>query len=184
MASSTLHQRKILQHTRIQKIRRLQWSSAYRNTHKLAVNKAMFTNSMMITLKASVATCSPHRWHAMGTRSTMAAARQSKGVHAYMGATAFGVSNLVFVTGGGTKVSTYRDPKTGSPHKGLRAEEFIKDVLPLLLKVGNMLFKGTRRADSWDPTARQCPSPRRCKDSGLPLARNGREVGGRATSIP
>jgi len=141
--------RKTLQHTRIQKIRRLKWSKAYRNTHKLAFSKVMFTDSKIFTLNPSIATCSAQRWHAMGTRSSVAPARQSKGVHVYMGATSFGVTNLVFVTGGGTKVSAYSNPKTGSTHKGVCAEEYQKDVLPHLLKEGNMLFKGTRWADSW-----------------------------------
>ena len=141
--------RKVLQHSRIQRIRRLKWSTKYRNTHKLAFNKVMFTDSKIFTLNPSTATCSSHRWHAMGTRSVVAPARQSKGLHVYMGATSFGVTNLVFVTGGGTQVSAYRNPKTGSPHKGVCAEEYQKDVLPLLLKEGIRLFKGTRWADSW-----------------------------------
>jgi transposase len=76
--------RKTLQHTRIQKIRRLKWSKAYRNTHKLAFSKVMFTDSKIFTLNPSIATCSAQRWHAMGTRSSVAPARQSKGVHVYM----------------------------------------------------------------------------------------------------
>lgn len=141
--------KKILHHTNTQKNRRLKWSSSYKNTHKLAFSKVMFTDSKIFSLNPSAATCSGLRWHAMGTRSTVAPVRQSKGVHVYMGATQFGVTKLVFVTGGGTKVSAYRDPKTGWPHKGVCAEEYQKDVLPALLREGNMLFKGTRWADSW-----------------------------------
>jgi len=66
-----------------------------------------------------------------------------------MGSTPFGVTRLIFVTGGGTQSSSYCNPKTGGPHKGVCAEEYQKDVLPILLSEGRRLFKGTRWEGSW-----------------------------------
>ena len=172
--------KKTLQHTSAQKIRRLKWSSVCRNTLKLAFNKVMFTDSKIFTLNPSAATCSGQRWHAMGTRSTVAPARQSKGVHVYMGATSFGVTKLVYVTGGGTKVSAYRNPKTGSTHKGVCAEEYQKDVLPILLREGNKLFRGTRWADSW---ILQQDNARPHVDAGT-MAFLQQEMGGRLLEWP
>ena len=141
--------RKVLQHSVLQTSNRLKWCKYTMNTQRLSFQKVMFTDSKLFTLHPSAATCSAQRWHATGKRPTVAPARHSKGVHVYMGATAFGVTNLVFVTGGGTKLSPYWNPKAKSVYRGVCAEEYQKEVLPILLKEGNRLFKGTRWAQNW-----------------------------------
>ena len=141
--------RKILQHSVVQRSNRVKWCKHIRNTQRLSFQKVMFTDSKLFTLHPSAATCSAQRWHATGKRPTVAPARHSKGVHVYMGATAFGVTSFVFVTGGGTKLSTYWNPKAKSVYRGVCAEEYQKEVLPILLQEGKRLFKGTRWAHSW-----------------------------------
>jgi hypothetical protein len=59
-----------------------------------------------------------------------------------MGATAFGVTSLVFVTGGGTKSSSYWNSKARSVYRGVCAEVYQKEVLPILLQEVKRLFKG------------------------------------------
>lgn len=141
--------REILQHTEVQKTNRVNWSRHYRNTQRLSFKKVMFTDSKIFTLHPSAATCSAQRWHVRGKRPTVAPARHSKGLHVYMGATAFGVTQLVFVTGGGTKASSYWNPKAKSIYKGVCAEEYQKEVLPILLREGHRLFKGSQWAHDW-----------------------------------
>lgn len=58
-----------------------------------------------------------------------------------MGATAFGVTKPIFVTGGGTKASAYTNPKTGTHHTGVCAKEYQNDVLPRLLSEGKRLLR-------------------------------------------
>jgi len=99
--------RKILQHSVAQRSKRVRWCKHIRNTLRLSFQKVMFTDSKLFTLHPSAATCAAQCWHATGKRPTVAPARPSKGLHVYMGATAFGVTSLVFVTGGGTKLSSY-----------------------------------------------------------------------------
>jgi transposase len=141
--------RKILRHTEVQKTNRVNWSRYYRNTQRLSFQKVMFTDSKIFTLHPSAATCSAQRWHPIGKRPTVAPARHSKGLHVYMGATALGVTKLVFVTGGGTKSSSYWNPKAKSAYKGVCAEEYQKEVLPSLLEEGQRLFKGSQWAHYW-----------------------------------
>jgi hypothetical protein len=141
--------RKVLQHSVIQTSNRVKWCKYTSKTQRLSFQKVMFTDSKLFTLHPSAATCSAQRWHATGKRPTVAPARHSKGVHVYMGATAFGVTSLVFVTGGGTKFSPYWNPKAKSVYRGVCAEEYQKEVLPILLQEGNRLFKGTRWAQNW-----------------------------------
>jgi len=138
--------RKFLQHSVLQTSNRVKWCKYTINTHRLSFQNVMFTDSKVFTLHPLVATCSAQRWHATGKRPTVAPARHSKGVHVYMGATAFGVTGLVFVTGGGTKLSPYWNPKAKSVYRGVCAEEYQKEVLPILLQDSNRLFKGTRWA--------------------------------------
>ena len=133
--------RKILQHSVLQRSNRVKWCKHIRNTLRLSFQKVMFTDSKLFTLHPSAATCSAQCWHAPGKRPTVAPARNSKGVHVYMGATAFGVTSLVFVTGGGTKSSSYWNSKARSVYRGVCAEEYQKEVLPILLQEGKRLFK-------------------------------------------
>ena len=65
-------------------------------------------------------------------------------VQAYLGVTVFGPTKPVFVTGGGSQKSTYTDPKTGKPMQGVGSEEYVENVLPVLLSEGNKLFGGSR----------------------------------------
>ena len=141
--------KRVLAHNPVQRVKRRNLSVKYRKTEKLAFSKVMFTDSKLFSLNPSAATCSARQWHAIGKRPTVCPSRQSKGVHVYMGATAYGVTNPIFVTGGGTKVSAYTNPKTGTPHTGVCAKEYQQDVLPRLLSEGKRLFRGTRWANSW-----------------------------------
>ncbi len=141
--------KRVLNHKPVQRVKRRKFSVKYRRTKKLAFSKVMFTDSKLFSLNPSAATCSARQWHPIGKRPTVSPSRQSKGVHVYMGATAFGVTKPIFVTGGGTKASAYTNPKTGTHHTGVCAKEYQNDVLPRLLSEGKRLFKGTRWANSW-----------------------------------
>lgn len=141
--------KRVLKHTIEQKKERHRLALEHRKRERVAFSRVMFTDSKLFSLNPSAATCSTRQWHPIGQRPLVSPARQSKKVHVYMGATAYGVTNLIFVTGGGTQVSAYSKPKAGTLHTGVCAREYQNDVLPRLLSEGKRLFKGTRWASSW-----------------------------------
>jgi transposase len=132
-----------------QRSRRVKWCVTHRNTQKLAFSKVLFTDSKIFTVHPTTGTARAATWHHVGRRPSVAPGRHSKGVHAYMGVSLTGATRLIFVTGGGSQSSPYKDPKCNQLFKGVCAKEYQEIVLPSLLKDGDEMFKGTRWADNW-----------------------------------
>lgn len=66
-------------------------------------------------------------------------------LHVYMGATAYGVTELIVVTGGSTQNRKWLNKK-GGLYKGVSAAEYRHEVLPKLMDAGQRLFaKGRKR---------------------------------------
>jgi transposase len=132
-----------------QRSRRVQWCVTQRNTQKLAFSKVLFTDSKIFTVHPTTSTARTATWHHVGRRPSVAPGRYSKGVHAYMGVSLHGMTRIIYVTGGGSQSSPYKDPKSNQFYKGVCAKEYQDVVVPILLEDGDELFKGTRWADSW-----------------------------------
>ena len=132
-----------------QRSRRVKWCVTHRNTQKLAFSKVLFTDSKIFTVHPTTGTARAATWHHVGRRPSVAPGRHSKGVYAYMGVSLTGATRLIFVTGGGSQSSPYKDPKCNQLYKGVCAKEYQEIVLPSLLKDGDEMFKGTRWAANW-----------------------------------
>jgi transposase len=72
-------------------------------------------------------------------------------VHAYLGVTKFGVTSVVFATGGGyQKPSFKKNSKANSFFSGVCALEYQQNILPSLVRGGNSLFASQGYwADRW-----------------------------------
>lgn len=108
--------------------------------------KVMFTDSKIFCLSK----LGGRQWQAPGSRPENYMPKNSVKVHAYLGVTYFGPTRPIFVTGGGSQKSSIRNPKTGKPMQGVGSEEYVADVLPVLLAEGDRLFSGSRKfSESW-----------------------------------
>jgi transposase len=107
-----------------QRLRRVKWCVAHRNTHKLAFSRVLFTDSKIFTVHPTTGSARSASWHRVGRRPSVAPSRHSKGVHVYMGVNMFGSTRLIFVTGGGSQSSSYKDPRSNQSYKGVCAKEY------------------------------------------------------------
>lgn len=126
------------------KRQRLLWAKRHLS-YKTSFSKWMFTDSKVFLLHQTAAKAGVKVWYPEDCRPSNAIVKHSKGVHVYLGVTKFGVTKPIFVTGAGSKKSVYINPKSGLPYKGLSAEEYQKDVLPLLIRLGNFIFSAAGR---------------------------------------
>lgn len=101
----------------------------------------MFTDSKVFLLNRLSSKRGPQIYYQKGSRPKVPTVRHSKGLHVYLGVTKFGITKPIFVTGGGSKASKYKHPKTKQTLTGVGAEEYWTDVLPSLISDGNSLFK-------------------------------------------
>ena len=130
------------------KQQRLAW--AQKHLHKrTAFQSWMFTDSKVFLLHKTASKAGVKVWFPADCRPSSPVAKHSKGLHVYLGVTKFGITPLVFVTGGGSQKSEHINPKTGVEHTGVSAAEYQKDVLPVLIKHGNLLFASQ---GSWGST--------------------------------
>lgn len=101
----------------------------------------MVTDSKYFLLQPLKVGRGPRYWYQRGNRPMQPGVAHSKGVHVYLGVTAYGVTRPIFVAGGGTP-STYFDAK-GKRFVGCCSQEYIERVLPVFIEDGNALFKGS-----------------------------------------
>ena len=72
------------------------------------------------------------------------------GLHVYIGVTKYGITEPCFVTGAGSHKSSYANTRTGAMYRGVCAAEYQEQVLPHLVKAGNLVFAYSQKlASSW-----------------------------------
>ena len=131
------------------KQRRLLWAKGHLNK-RTAFASWMITDSKLFQLHRTGGKMGVKMWHPKDFRPNCPAPQKSKSVHAYLGVTKFGVTDVIFVTGGGTQKSEFINPKTCKPYSGLSAIEYQKHVIPKLIQGGNAIFAASGRwASEW-----------------------------------
>jgi hypothetical protein len=100
----------------------------------------MFTDSKIFLLNTVSSKRGPQIYYPKGDKPKVPSLKHSKGVHVYLGATKFGLTKPIFVTGGGSRVSKYKSTKTKAVLRGVGGEEYRADVLVELVPEGNRLF--------------------------------------------
>jgi transposase len=101
-------------------------------------SRVMFTDSKYFT----VSSCSRRIGHYQlisDTPSTVPTPKRGASLHVYMGCTAFGLTEMIFVSGGSIKNSEFRTAK-GCLYKGVCAAEYQAKVLPHFEREGKKLF--------------------------------------------
>ena len=78
-------------------------------------------------------------WHKPSPSKVQRLPKHATGIHVYMGVTCFGVTRLIFVTGTAGQTSKFVDKK-GKALKGVGGQEYVEEVLPVLLEDGQRLF--------------------------------------------
>ena len=131
--------RKVLLLRPMHRIKRLAW--ARKHLSKRTTFAAwMITDSKVFLLHKTASKLGVKIWYPRGGRPSVPIVRHSRGVHVYLGVTKYGITKLIFVTGGGSQQSDYLNPKTGQPYNGVSATEYQKQVLPELIREGNRIF--------------------------------------------
>lgn len=126
-----------------QKAKRRAFSHAWRN---LDWNRVMFTDSKYFTADSSSRRVGHYRPVA-APPETVGKPKNQASWHVYMGVTAFGVTKMVFVTGG-SKRNTACFRHDGKLCRGVCSREYRKDVLPVFKSEGARLFSQHNRR-SW-----------------------------------
>ena len=121
------------------KVKRLAWARKHLSK-RTSFAAWMITDSKVFLLHKTASKSGVKMWWPKGGRPRIAIVRHSKGVHAYLGVTKYGVTKVIFVTGGGSQKSEFINPKTGQPYSGVSASEYQEHVLPELIKEGNRIF--------------------------------------------
>ena len=118
--------------------KRLAWAKKHLR-QRVTFAKWMFTDSKVFLLHKTAGKAGVKVWYPEDCRPECPIAKNSRGVHVYLGVTVFGITEIIFVTGAGRK-SVYINTKTGLAYSGVSAIEYQKDVLPILIKSGNRIF--------------------------------------------
>ena len=128
---------------------RVRWANRWKNS-KQSFAGVMFTDSKYFLLNNTSGSPGPKVFYEKGKRPHVAVVKHSRGVHAYLGVTKYGVTSVVFATGGGFRKSKFQDTKTKRPYSGVCALEYQQRILPALVKGGNSLFASQGYwADRW-----------------------------------
>lgn len=121
------------------KMKRLVWAKR-QLSRRTSFSTWMITDSKVFLLHKTASKPGVKIWYPKGGRPEVPIVRHSQGVHAYLGVTKYGVTKVIFVTGGGSQKSAYINPKTKQAHTGVSATEYQQKVLPELIKEGNRIF--------------------------------------------
>lgn len=133
----------------VHKAKRLAYARKHLNA-RTSYAKYLFTDSKVFQLHRTAGKAGVKLWYPQGCRPHSAVAKRSRGVHVYLGVAKFGVTAPIFVTGGGSQKSEHINPKTGNAFSGVGAAEYQRDVLPKLIRGGNMLFANSAHwATEW-----------------------------------
>ena len=131
------------------KLKRLAWAKKHLSK-RTAFSRWMITDSKVFLLHKTASKFGVKMWWPKGERPSVPVFRHSQGVHVYLGVTKYGVTKVIFVTGGGSQKSEYINPKTGLPHTGVGASEYQERVLPELIREGNRIFSAHGKgASEW-----------------------------------
>ena len=131
--------RKVLMLRPPHKAKRLAWARKHLSK-RTSFSSWMITDSKVFLLHKTTSKLGVKVWWPKGGRPSVPIVRHSQGVHVYLGVTKYGVTKVIFVTGGGSQKSAYINPKTGLPHTGVSACEYQEQVLPELIREGNRIF--------------------------------------------
>lgn len=133
--------------TDLQKLKRVQFSKTNR---RRAWKGVMFTDSSLFLLFPLRSAHALRAWGRNGSRRMAHLPKHCGGVHAYMGVTYYGCTDLIFVTGTAGQKSKHINPKTGRLHDGVCSAEYIQLVEHQLLPAGQRLFnKSAHWKDKW-----------------------------------
>ena len=121
---------------------RLKWSKENTRTSWGGV---MFTDSKIFLREPTTAAA---RWYPKGQRPGRPVPSWSDKLHVYGGVTKLGKTKLYFVTGTSRQKSSFIDSKTGKPHAGVCAKEFM-GVARHMAADAKKLFMQTPFATKW-----------------------------------
>ena len=131
------------------KVKRLAWARKHLSK-RTSFSTWMITDSKVFLLHKTASKLGVKVWWPKGGRPSIPIVRHSQGVHVYLGVTKYGVTRVIFVTGGGSQRSGYINPRTGLPHTGVSAAEYQERVLPELIREGNRIFSAHGKgASEW-----------------------------------
>ena len=143
------HGKRVLMLKPLHKQRRLHFAKHHLGK-KTSFASYMITDSKLFLLHKTASKPGLQVWYPPGQRPNFPVPANSIAVHTYTGATKFGLTPPIFVTGGGSQKSVHTNPKTGQPYSGVSAIEYQQDVLPKLLQAGNRIFANSGRwASEW-----------------------------------
>ena len=110
----------------------------------------LFTDSKIFRLSPSRSGARLKYWGIAGTHRKLGTKRDGRQVHVYGGASAFGLTNLHYVTGTTGMKSTFKRRGSDEPYRGVCAEEYQRVFVEGLKPDGDLLFKGSGKwADNW-----------------------------------
>ena len=121
------------------KLQRMRWAQ-HHLTKRTCFAKWMFTDSKIFYVENIGTGRGLKFWAPPGPRRVCPTSMSTLGVHVYWGLTKFGVTKPIIVTGGRSKRSDFIDPRTGSPFRGVCAQEYVQQVLPTLKQGGDLQF--------------------------------------------
>lgn len=123
----------------IHKQKRLFWAQQHLKK-RTCFSKWMFTDSKIFLLQKIGTRRGVKFWAPKGGRSPCPISKCSLGVHVYLGLTEYGLTKVIFVTGGQSQESDFIDPKTGKPYVGVSSPEYAQQVLPRFDAEGDLKF--------------------------------------------
>lgn len=141
--------RKVPMLTSLHKQKRYAWAKKHLSK-RTSFSSWLFTDSKLFLRQPTSSKQAAKIWYPPGGRPDVPTVQHSEGVHVYAGVTKFGVTKLIFVTGGGSKKSKHINPKTGKLHVGVGAREYQEAALPILVQGGDRIFQDIEKwATKW-----------------------------------
>ena len=112
---------------------------AQKHVKRTSFSSWMFTDSKIFLLSKAQSKQGVKVWYAKGARPIVQVKHGTLGLHVYIGVTKYGITEPCFVTGAGSHKSSYANTRTGAMYRGVCAAEYQEQVLPHLVKEGNLV---------------------------------------------
>ena len=123
---------------------------AQKHVKRTSFSSWMFTDSQKKLLSKAQSKQGVKVWYAKGARPIVQVKHGTLGLNVYIGVTKYGITEPCFVTGAGSHKSSYANTRTGAMYRGVCAAEYQEQVLPHLVKEGNLVFAYSQKlASSW-----------------------------------
>lgn len=126
---------------------RLLWAQKHIRK-RTCFSKWMYTDSKIFLLQKIGGRRQVRMWAPKGARPVVQINKCTKGIHVYAGLTIYGLTQPSFVTGANNLVSSFINPRTQQPYRGVCTREYVEQVMPKLIQGGNLLFATTGRWSS------------------------------------